>query len=174
MSHSDTDATDHGDHGHAAAHGHGGGHGHGAAHEPAFYIRIWGILLVLLVISVLGPELEIQIVTLTTAFGIAFVKAYLVAKHFMHLDVERPIVWYALTTSLAFMVLFFAAVSPDVMEHEGTNWENVAAKAEIERALREGEGHHGEAPHGDASHGDASHGEAGHAAPAAHGSGGGH
>ena len=43
----------------------------------------------LLVVSVAGPMLEIKIVTLITAFGIAVVKAYLVAKNFMHLNIEQ-------------------------------------------------------------------------------------
>ena len=34
------------------------------------YTKIWAILVVLLAISVLGPMLEIQVVTLVTAFGI--------------------------------------------------------------------------------------------------------
>ena len=34
----------------------------------------------------------IRVVMLITAFGVALVKAYLVAKNFMHLDVEKPIV----------------------------------------------------------------------------------
>jgi hypothetical protein len=45
------------------------------------------------------------------------------------------------------MLLFFAGTSPDVMKHKGQNWENVAAEAEIERALAEqaeaGNGEHG-------------------------------
>jgi caa(3)-type oxidase subunit IV len=152
-------------HGHEAHHG-GGDH---VIHEPSHYVRIWAILCVLLVVSVAGPMLEIQIITLITAFGIAFVKASMVVKYFMHLDIERPIIWYILATSLAFMVLFFAAVSPDVMEHEGTNWENLSARHEIERALREGEGGghgSGHAPDGHAPEG---HGAPeGHAAPAGH------
>ena len=109
-----------------------GEHGH---HRN--YVKIWGILCVLLVISVVGPMAEIQIVTLITAFGIAFVKAYLVCKNFMHLDVEKPVVWYILTTCCVFMVLFFAAVAPDVMKHEGTNWSNEAAKAAGARGIPE-------------------------------------
>ena len=60
---------------------------HDVGHHEVNYVRIWQILLVLLVISVAGPFLEIQAVTLITAFGIAIVKAYLVAKNFMHLKV---------------------------------------------------------------------------------------
>ena len=91
-------------------------------HDHPSYVKIWGILLVLLVISILGPELEIQIVTLVTAFGIAIVKAYMVAKNFMHLSFEPRFVTYIVATALVFMLLFFAAVAPDVMAPEGTQW----------------------------------------------------
>ena len=91
-------------------------------HEHPNYIRIWVILCVLLVISVLGPTLEIQVVTLITAFGIAIVKAYLVAVNFMHLNVQPRYVVYLLSTMLAFMLLFFTAVAPDVMKDEGSGW----------------------------------------------------
>jgi len=36
----------------------------------------------------------IKVVTLITAFGIALVKAYLVAKNFMHINVERRFIPY--------------------------------------------------------------------------------
>jgi caa(3)-type oxidase subunit IV len=93
-----------------------------ADHHHVNYIRIWQILLVLLVISVAGPFLEIQAVTLVTAFGIAIIKAYLVAKNFMHLNLEPRYAVYLLLTMLVFVFLFFAAVAPDVMKHEGQNW----------------------------------------------------
>ncbi len=86
------------------------------------YIKTWAILLCLLVVSILGPFLEIKIVTLLTAFGIAIVKAYLVAKNFMHLNIEPRYAVYLLTTMLVFMLLFFAGAAPDVMKHEGRNW----------------------------------------------------
>ena len=121
---------------------HGDGHGHDDHSHEAHYIRIWKLLCVLLVISVIGPELGIQVVTLITAFGIALVKAYYVVKHFMHIDVEKPFIHYLMVVSLMLMVLFFTAVAPDVMNHEGSNWENVDAQAEVNRRL---EGHMNEA-----------------------------
>lgn len=111
------------------------------AHGKQHYIKIWGVLLVLLTLSVLGPMLEIKIVTLITAFGIAFVKAYLVGKHFMHLDMEKPWLRWLMVTSLVFMVMFFAAVSPDVLKHDGHRWTNDAAKAATARGIHD-------APHG--------------------------
>ena len=125
-----------------------------ADHGPSHYVRIWKILLVLLVISVLGPELEIKIVTLITAFGIAVVKAYMVAKYFMHVNIERKYVHYILITGMSCMLIFYFGVAPDVMKHNGaqlnqvsaadTNgkmvaqWKNVAAEDEILRQMKKG------------------------------------
>ncbi len=114
------------------------------AHSDAHMIKIYFILLALLVASLIGPEIAKTfegstrtIIVLVTAFGIAFVKAWLVIKNFMHLTVEKPIVRYMLITCLVFMILFFAGTSPDVLKHDGRNWSNIAAKAAIERAERE-------------------------------------
>ena len=65
---------------------------------------------------------EIRVVTLITAFGIALVKAYMVAKNFMHINVEPKYVTYLMATMLVFMLLFFAGAAPDVMKFEGSNW----------------------------------------------------
>ncbi len=97
-----------------------------AEHGSQHYVKIWGILLVLLVISIFGPFLEVPVVTLITAFGIALVKAYLVAKNFMHLNVQPGFVAYLLTTTLVFMLLLFAGVAPDVMKKDGDNWVKAA------------------------------------------------
>jgi caa(3)-type oxidase subunit IV len=93
-----------------------------AAHGSQHYVRVWAILLILLLISIAGPFIGIWWITLITAFGIAVVKAYLVAKNFMHLNVQPGFVVYLLSTVLVFMVLFFAGTAPDVMKHEGDNW----------------------------------------------------
>ncbi len=105
-------------------------------HHPN-YVRIWVILCVLLVISIFGPMLGIRPVTLITAFGIAIVKAYLVAKNFMHVNVQRRYVVYLLGTALALMLVFFAGVAPDVMRQEGSNWR----KPPLEEASHGESGH---------------------------------
>jgi caa(3)-type oxidase subunit IV len=137
---------------------------HADDHGQAFYVKIWAILLVLLILSILGPIvaphvafgfLEAWMITLMTAFGIAVVKAYLVAANFMHLNIEKRYITYLLTTMLMLMLLFFAGTAPDVMKHKGQNWENVAAEAEIERALA-AEGKDPHAEHG-GDHDDAAH-----------------
>ena len=87
-------------------------------HHPN-YVKIWAILVVLLMISVAGPMIGIKWVTLLTAFGIAIVKAYMVAMNFMHIGAAKRFVPYLIVTCLLFMLLFFAGVAPDVMKAEG-------------------------------------------------------
>jgi caa(3)-type oxidase subunit IV len=103
-------------------------HAHAAEHAHPNYVKIWAILVVLLGISVAGPFIGIKIVTLITAFGIALVKAYLVAKNFMHINIEKRFIPYLVTTMLVFMLLFFAGTAPDVMKKEGTQWEKPSWK----------------------------------------------
>ncbi len=98
-------------------------HTHADAHPHTNYIKIWALLCALLVVSVIGPMLEIRLITLITAFGIAIVKAYIVVTYFMHLNIERRFVGYILAVMIAFMVVFFGGVAPDVLEHDGQNWQ---------------------------------------------------
>jgi caa(3)-type oxidase subunit IV len=89
---------------------------------PASYVKIWAVLLVLLVISIAGPTLEIQVVTMITAFGVALIKAYLVAKHFMHINLQPRYVLYFICTCLTLMLVFWAGTAPDIYKQEGANW----------------------------------------------------
>ena len=88
-------------------------------------------------VSILGPELEIQIVTLITAFGIALVKANLVIRHFMHLSIEKPIIKWLLAASVVLIALMWSGIAPDVQNHEGHQWENLAAQAAVARGISE-------------------------------------
>lgn len=132
-----------------SAHDHAAGSvaGHGPHRN---YVKIWAILLVLLIISVAGPFAGIRVLTLITAFGIALVKAYMVAKNFMHLDVEKPIIRWLMAVVLVLMVLLFSGLAPDVMKDRGRNWKKDA-------------GFHPKATVGHSSAGsDSSHGAQGH------------
>jgi caa(3)-type oxidase subunit IV len=124
---------------------------HDAHHAHPNYVKIWAILVVLLVISVAGPMLGIRVVTLIAAFGIALVKAYLVAKNFMHVNVEKPIVHWALGVALVLMVLLYAGVAPDVQRSRGERWEKSAGfhyMSDAAKGAMENEGHGG-GKHGD-------------------------
>jgi caa(3)-type oxidase subunit IV len=123
---------------------HGGGH-------HVNYFAIYVTLVVLFLISVAGPEVGrltgLRWITLITAFGIALVKANLVIENFMHLKWEKRLMKWLLTTSVLLMFLMVAGISPDVLNHEGNNWENLAAKAATARGL--GGAGHGESDHGE-------------------------
>lgn len=97
------------------------------AHGHPNYVKIWGILLVLLVVSIIGPELGIKWLTLLTAFGIALVKTYYVAAHFMHLSFEKKYIWFLLLIATIFMGVFFFGVASDIMKSEGQNWQDCIA-----------------------------------------------
>ncbi len=137
------------------------------------YVRIYALLLVLLAVSIAGPlvgerlDMEISIfgyriglgitLTLITAFGIAIWKASLVVKHFMHLSIERPIAKMFLAASVLLLALFWGGVAPDVQLHDGRMWENLAAKAAVDRGIVDehaaDDGHGADAEHsGDVAH----------------------
>jgi caa(3)-type oxidase subunit IV len=96
-------------------------------HHPN-YVKIWAALVGLLVVSVVGSMSHIREVVLIAAFGVALVKAYLVAKNFMHINVEKRWVPYLLIMCLLFVAILFAGVAPDVMKHSGQNWSKFTAK----------------------------------------------
>jgi caa(3)-type oxidase subunit IV len=100
-------------------------------HHPN-YVKIWAILVALLVVSVIGSRSHIREVVLVAAFGVAVVKAYLVAKNFMHVTVEKRWVPYLLIVCLLFIVILFAGVSPDVMHHSGLHWTNPSANQAVQ------------------------------------------
>ena len=106
------------------------------AHAHPNYIKIWYWLLVLLAVSVAGPMLEIPALTIITAFGIATVKAYLVAANFMHLKFEKRIIWFLLILSICLLGVFFFGTAPDLMMTEGDQWiDCIADKSCVEQRL---------------------------------------
>jgi caa(3)-type oxidase subunit IV len=106
------------------------------AHTHPNYIKIWYWLLVLLAISVAGPMLEIPAITIITAFGIATLKAYLVAANFMHLKFEKKIIWFLLILSICLLGVFFFGTAPDLMMTEGDQWiDCIADKSCVEQRL---------------------------------------
>lgn len=95
---------------------------HADSHAHPNYVKIWAILVVLLGVSIVGPMTGIRAVMLITAFGVALVKAYLVAKNFMHLNVQRPIVHFVLGMALLLMVVLYCGLAADVQKDVGRNW----------------------------------------------------
>jgi len=109
-------------------------------HAHPNYFKVYWTLLVLLCVSVLGPMFGIKAVTIATAFGVAAYKAYLVAKNFMHINVEKPFISYLVLTVVVLVFLFFAGTAPDVMKPEGTRW--------VKPSWKDGTAHATPAAHG--------------------------
>jgi len=106
------------------------------------YFKIYIILLVLFVISVLGPELSewmhlerplSLILVLVTAFGIAIVKAYYVLAHFMHLKFEKIYAPYILASMVFLLLVFFFGTATDSMMPKGHNWEKIYVEPEVSK-----------------------------------------
>ncbi|MCX6129340.1 MAG: cytochrome C oxidase subunit IV family protein [Proteobacteria bacterium] len=118
---------------------------HKEHHGPEYYVKIWALLLLLLVVSIVGPMFGHRVLTLVTAFGIAVVKALIVAGIFMHLREEKKYIWYVLLTMGLMVFLFFLGTAADGMKTDGNNWSNEAAHHLIQEhanSKASGEGHH--------------------------------
>lgn len=85
-------------------------------------IKIYASLIVLFIVSMLGPLFGVPGFTVFLAFGIAVVKAGLVAAYFMHLNIEKRYIWFVLFVMLTFLAVLYAGVAPDVMKQSGQNW----------------------------------------------------
>ena len=110
-----------------------------AEHGYNYYVKIWVYLMVLLVISIVGPTFEIMWLTLITAFGIAVVKSLMVASWFMHLNTEKRYIWLLLISSLIFLFGLYVGVAPDVQNEEGSSWTRCNAYSDADRARIEKE-----------------------------------
>ena len=99
-----------------------------AGHKHPSYLKIYITLVVLFIVSVIGPEVApafgafAKPVVLLTAFGIAIWKAYLVCVYFMHLKVEKIYAPYILLACLSLLFVFFFGTATDAMFANGHNW----------------------------------------------------
>ena len=118
-----------------------------ADHGNSYYVKIWAGLMALFIISVLGPEFGILWLTLVTAFGVAVVKALMVAAYFLHLNIEKRYIWGLLVGALLFLGAFYAGLAPDIQNDRGVNWThcngyNDANKARILAEAKIADEHH--------------------------------
>jgi len=118
-----------------------------AEHGYNYYVKIWVYLMVLLVISIIGPTFEIMWLTLITAFGVAVIKALMVASWFMHLNTEKRYIWLLLISALIFLFGLYVGTAPDIQNESGSLWTRCnahsdAVKAKIEHEVAHTAEHH--------------------------------
>lgn len=81
------------------------------------YFVIWLWLVALVVISVAAASVLPKAQALTLIFLIAIVKALLVARNYMHLKNEKPIIYAMALVPLAFIIIFLFGLFPDFVYH---------------------------------------------------------
>lgn len=78
-------------------------------------IKIWGILIALLALSITLGELKDARLATILIFGIATIKAYLVLMYYMGLKWEPRFISFILFSALAFMMVLFFYLVPDIV-----------------------------------------------------------
>jgi caa(3)-type oxidase subunit IV len=81
------------------------------------YLIIWLWLVALVGISVAAASVLPKFQALALIFSSAIVKAFLVARNYMHLKNERPIYYAIVLVPLAFVVIFLFGLFPDFVYH---------------------------------------------------------
>jgi cytochrome c oxidase subunit 4 len=105
--------------------GHEEPHGHTEAmpHHPVPYFLIFGLLVVLTIVTVAVAFIDIhsEIVKVLLALTIASVKASAVALFFMHLKFEGKLIYLILIVPLLLCVLLVVALIPDIVHGQPFN-----------------------------------------------------
>jgi cytochrome c oxidase subunit 4 len=102
--------------GHSAAHA----NGHASAHEHhiiplATYVKVYLALVFLTVITVSASRIDFGTMNAIVAFGIATVKALLVASIFMHLKYDDKLNRWIIVSAVFFLgVLWFFSILDEV------------------------------------------------------------
>ncbi|MBI2363916.1 MAG: cytochrome C oxidase subunit IV family protein [Deltaproteobacteria bacterium] len=77
------------------------------------YLIIWVWLLALVVVSVAAVAVLPKFQALLLIFAVAIVKAWLVARNYMHLKNERVIIYVIVLIPLTFVIILLFALFPE-------------------------------------------------------------
>jgi cytochrome c oxidase subunit 4 len=92
-------------------------HGHDAPHHKINYFAIFGLLVVLTIVTVGVAFMGIQTewIKILLALTIASIKAAFVATFFMHLKFEGKMIYFIAAVPLCLTVILICALIPDVV-----------------------------------------------------------
>ena len=93
------------------------GHTEPTPHHHVNYIAVFGVLVVLTVVTVAVafiPGIKSELVKVLIALAIASVKASAVVIYFMHMKYEGKLIYLILLLPLSFCILLVVALLPDV------------------------------------------------------------
>ena len=93
------------------------GHAAPAPHHHVPYFAIFGLLVVLTILTVAVAFIHIQseLLKVLVALAIASVKAAFVALFFMHLKFEGKLIYFIVGVPLVLTVILVAALIPDII-----------------------------------------------------------
>jgi caa(3)-type oxidase subunit IV len=81
------------------------------------YLTIWFWLMAMVILSVAAASALPKLQAMMLIFSVAIVKAFLVARHYMHLRHERAIIYAIALVPLVFVVIFLIGLFPDFVYH---------------------------------------------------------
>jgi len=81
------------------------------------YLTIWYWLMALVVMSVAAASLLPKLPAVILIFTVAILKALLVARNYMHLKFESPLIYAIALVPLAFIVILLFGLFPDFVYH---------------------------------------------------------
>ena len=88
------------------------------AHHHPNYVAVWYWLVGLAIGSVIISSLGLPVtVNLLIIFGVALVKAVLVALYFMHLKFEQMLIYSLVFVPLIFFAILLLVLFPDIAFH---------------------------------------------------------
>ncbi len=86
----------------------------GGRHHP-HYVAVWAVLVALLVVGIVATTLGRRVLGAVLVFGVAALKALLVAVYFMHVGQEPRLVRIVLYGGLALVVIVILGLVPDIV-----------------------------------------------------------
>lgn len=85
-----------------------------AAHpSPKVYYTIFGLLLVLLAVTVGAAEVDLGLLNFPIAATIASLKVVLIMLYFMHLRFSRPLIWLVAGAGFFWLLILFGLTFSD-------------------------------------------------------------
>lgn len=88
---------------------------HEESHAHPNYVAVWTALVVLLVVGIAVGFLKDPVLGAVLVFGVATLKALLVAANFMHLRFEPLMVRVIVLSALACVFVVLIALIPDIV-----------------------------------------------------------
>jgi cytochrome c oxidase subunit 4 len=82
-------------------------------HGKAIYVSVWGLLVLLLIITVAVSYVHFGRLNPLIAVAIAGAKATLIAVYFMHLRSSSRLVWVVATASVVWLAILFTLTTAD-------------------------------------------------------------